>query len=187
MRLKILLLMASFSVMSFNVNAADNEDTAPHFVNVAGFYKLASNKAPLPEMIKGDEAALLRALEGKAHYVFLSNSSDVRNDNVINIQNDTLRKGTGNTYENYGVNCSLTSFSLMNEGHEHAGPIQFDEIRLTGSCSVFMVTHDGKQIKHEGFIPPTYIPDSDDSNHQEWKLIFSHESGIAIYANAESH
>jgi len=78
-----------------------------HFINIAGFYQLHDSKEALPAVIAGDEAALLTALEGKAHYIFLSNASGVMNDDVINIQNDLLRGKADASYEDYGVNCSF--------------------------------------------------------------------------------
>lgn len=185
MRFNILLLsmLVSFSSLA---SAMDYEDTAPHFVNIAGFYQLQDYKGELPEFIEGSEAVLLNKLNGKAHYLFLSGSSDVHNDDVINIQHDLLRKGKSGKFDNYGVNCSLTAFSLLNENHAHDGPVQMDEIKLTGSCSVLAITHKGEQIKDEGFVPPTFIPDGDDGEHQRWRLIFKDKSGVVIYASAES-
>jgi len=67
----------------------------------------------------------------------------------------------------------------------HDAKEQEDEIQLTGSCNLFMVTHDGDQIKDSGVIKPTSVPDSDHPDDQTWKLIFHDKSGIAIYASAE--
>jgi len=173
--LRSTLLGAAVVLCGMGTASAAGLGGSSHFINIAAFYKL-DHGFSYPKEIKGDEAALFSALDGKAHYVLMSNSSGVMNDDVINIQNDLLRGKGDATYEDYGVNCS---FSVMMDAGK-------DKIDLTGTCNAFFVEHDGSQLKEQSVITPTTLPDIEQGKNERWKLIFEEEHGMAIYANAES-
>jgi len=169
------LLCAAMVFCGVTTASAAGLGGSAHFINIAAFYKL-DHGFTYPKEIKGDEAALFSQLDHKAHYIFMSNSSGVMNDDVINIQNDLLRGKADASYEDYGVNCS---FSVMMDAGK-------DTIDLTGTCNAFLVEHDGSQLKEQSVIPPTRLPDIEKGQNERWKLIYEDKHGVGIYGNAES-
>ena len=81
-------------------------DTDSH-VHVAAFFKVPGQQAyQWPEDIDGED--IIGAFKGKADFLMLTQTVGIHSGDVLNIQNDVLRTGSGDSYEDMGIDCQLT-------------------------------------------------------------------------------
>jgi len=118
----------------------------------------------LPSEVKGEN--IEQPLKGKAELMTFVHSANIKDGDVQNIQNDTLRFDSSNKMQDYGVNCSLTMNTM---------PIW----NVKGMCKLFL---DGKGTQVTKVIKQKEITES-----LIWYQLFVDEEHRAVaYAMKES-
>lgn len=101
---KMFLLFMSIWLL-FNINTAWSEEGTHAHVAVFFVDKSAQGES-FPAEIQGDD--IEGPLRGKAELMTFAHSANIKDGDVLNIQNDTLRFNEAGTMEDYGINCSLS-------------------------------------------------------------------------------
>ncbi|MDQ6961123.1 MAG: hypothetical protein Q9M28_01145 [Mariprofundaceae bacterium] len=132
MKKTILLIMMLF--VFGGVNKAWSEVGAHMHVAVL-FIDNAGANFDFPKEISGED--VMAPLHGKAEILSFTHSANIKDGDVQNIQNDTLRFDKDENMQDFGVNCSL---SMSTESGWS----------VAGLCKVFL---DGKEKSKTHVIP----------------------------------
>ena len=153
-------LMMSWSGLSATLAMASERGTHVH---VAAFFKLPGQDAfQWPDEIKGEN--IIGALDGKADFLVLTQTVGIHNGDVLNIQNDVLREGSGSDFADLGIDCQLSVNS--------SNPVW----KVGGKCEIFF-PHLNAGEKVLGIIKPHEI-ESEKVWHHVWD---DPKTGVGVY------
>ncbi len=155
-------LMMAWSGMSATLATASEQGTHVH---VAVFFKLPGQDAfQWPDKIKGEN--ILGALDGKADFLVLTQTVGIHNGDVLNIQNDVLREGSGSGsgFEDLGIDCQLSVDSSAAVW------------KVGGKCEIFL-PHLNGGAKVLGIIKPHEI-ETEKVWHHVWD---DSKTGVVVY------
>ncbi len=155
------------SLLSFiSATPAMASDTDSH-VHVAAFFKIPGQQSfQWPEDIDGED--IIGALKGKADFLMLTQTVGLHDGDVLNVQNDTLRTGSGDDFEDMGMDCQLT----VNTGAK--------VWNVSGKCDLNLPHIGNKKVT--GIITSHQIP-SERVWHHLWD---DKETGVAVYFYKET-
>lgn len=159
--MKIRSIMAALLLTLTMTPAAMASDTDSH-VHIAAFFKVPGQQAfQWPEDIDGED--IIGALKGKADFLILTQTVGIHNGDVLNVQNDVLRAGAGDAFEDMGIDCQLsvdTSEKVWKVG---------------GKCEINLPHIGNKKVA--GIITPHSIP-----TEKVWHHVWDDpETGVAVY------
>jgi len=100
---KLVLLIAVWMFLGINVAWAEK---GTHMHMAVFFVDKSAYNETLPAEIKGDD--IEGPLRGKAELMTFTHSANINHNDVLNIQNDTLRFDENHNMQDRGINCSLT-------------------------------------------------------------------------------
>jgi len=151
----------SLTFMGSNVVMANAAEEGTH-VNVAAFFKIPGKESfQWPEVIKGED--IIGALNGKADFLVLTQTVGIHNGDVLNIQNDVLRAGSGSGFEDLGINCQLSVNTETDIWH------------IGGKCDVLLPHLNGEKVL--GIIKP-----HDVKTEKIWHHVWDEpKTGVAVY------
>ncbi len=132
-------------------------------VHVAVFFKLPGQNAfQWPDEIKGEN--IIGALDGKADFLVLTQTVGIHNGDVLNIQNDVLREGSGSGFDDLGIDCQLNVNSSSAVW------------KVGGKCEIFLPHLNGGE-KVLGLIKPHEI-ETEKVWHHVWD---DPKTGVGVY------
>jgi len=160
------LLFATLAPAAVTAGDITGGVKAPH-VNIAVFHTLHGKEGyAYPDHIADHD--ILKALQGKAQYIFMNHTAGLKDGDVISVATDVLRDTNGE-FEDFGVDCQMTV------------RLAAQAVQISGICEVLLVDQDGRQIEHKMVLSPTVLKEANG-----WELLyFNAEDGIAIYASEE--
>ena len=121
-----------------------------------------------PAVLEGSD---IRAQLPGTQYIFLVHTAELRNGDVIMINNNTLREDKTGNLKDDGVDCQL-SISLSEDT---------ETIDVAGLCNFFLIKKGGAELKSQGIIPSTTL-----AAPLYWILLHEDsKTGIAIYAEVD--
>ncbi|MDQ6975231.1 MAG: hypothetical protein Q9M22_01550 [Mariprofundaceae bacterium] len=137
-------------------------------VNIAVFQKEAASFEFDP-IVVGSFKDFIGVMEG-SQVLLISHTSDAKNGDVINIQQDVLRESNGE-FSDTGINCQFSFYS------------ETDGANLTfliaGICHI--LGRNNSDLKE--VISPTMLPDALQGEDAWVELYENEKTGIAFYAN----
>jgi len=156
----VYMIALCFSWVALMANAQAGEQGT--HVHMAAFFKLPGQESfQWPGEIKGED--IIGALDGKADFLVLTQTVGIHNGDVLNIQNDVLREGSGSSFEDLGIDCQL---SVDSSGVFWT---------VGGKCDVFLPHLGGKKVI--GIIKPHPI-----EAERVWYHVWDNtETGVAVY------
>jgi len=158
---KVVSLMVLYFVWSGFIGVTQASEEGTH-VHVAAFFKVPGQASfQWPDEIPTED--IIGALSGKADFLLLTQTVGIQDGDVLNIQNDVLREGSGSGFDDLGINCQL---SVDTKGKSW---------NVGGKCDVFLPHLGGEKIV--GIIKPHTI-ETERVWHHVWE---NDKTGIAVY------
>ena len=153
-------MIAAFLFMA-SITPAMAADTDTH-VHVAAFFKVPGQESfQWPDDIDGED--IIGALKDKADFLVLTQTVGIHDGDVLNIQNDVLRSGSGDSFDDLGIDCQLSINASK--------PVW----EVGGKCDLFLPHIGNKKIV--GIIKAHPIP-TEKVWHHVWD---DKETGVAVY------
>lgn len=141
--------------------AAMASDTDTH-VHIAAFFKVPGQETfQWPEDIDGEN--IIGALNGKADFLILTQTVGIHDGDVLNVQNDVLRSGSGDAFEDMGIDCQLS----VNTAEK--------VWKVGGKCDIHLPHMSNQKVS--GIIKPHPIP-----TEKVWHHVWDDPTtGVAVY------
>ncbi|OIO72967.1 MAG: hypothetical protein CO186_04690 [Zetaproteobacteria bacterium CG_4_9_14_3_um_filter_49_83] len=146
----------------FAITSSATASESGSHVHIAAVFKLPGQETfQWPEDIDGED--IMGALKGKADFLMLTQTVGIHNGDVLNVQNDVLRSGSGDALEDMGIDCQL---SVNTSGKAW---------KVGGKCTVNL--QNLKDNKVTGLILPHEI-ETEKVWHHVWD---DPATGVAVY------